>query len=66
MLPEYKLPALVFRALLDNDGIGDALSEHTDKEIGSGKSNGSSGSNDSQQRDARIIEQPEVHLNLIP
>ncbi len=38
MLSEYKLPALVFRALLDNDAICSALSKHADKEIGSGKS----------------------------
>ena len=65
VLPEHKLSALVFRALLVNGGTCDALSEHTDKEIGSGNVNGSSGSDDSQQRDARTIEQPEVHLNVI-
>jgi hypothetical protein len=58
MLPEYKLPALVFRALLDIDGICDAPSEHTAKEIDSGKSNGNSLSNDSRQWVARILEQP--------
>jgi hypothetical protein len=31
MLSEYKLPALVFHALLDNDDICDALFEHTNK-----------------------------------
>lgn len=33
MLPEYKLPALIFRAPVDTDGICDALSERTAKEL---------------------------------
>ncbi len=52
ILPEYKLPTLVSRALLDTDGTCDALSKTMAKEIGSVKSNGSWGSNDPQQRDA--------------
>jgi hypothetical protein len=48
-LPEYELPALVFRALLDKDDICDAPPEHPANEIGSGKSNGRLESNNSRQ-----------------
>jgi hypothetical protein len=46
VLNEYKLPTLVFYTLLNTDGIYDAPSEHTAKEICSGKSDENSGSTD--------------------